>query len=239
MKNSLKSFSKFTLLFSFLVLFPLITFAEDFVGPCPAGTRYTTSGCVPATGIAGLMYNIQQILNAVIPILIGIGVVYFIWGVVRFMIADGEEAKTKGKDQIIYGLIGFAAIFGIWGLVNIVITTFDLGGQTPTLEPLVTANSNCSLAGNPALQDLLCYVTKIINDAVIPLIFAVAVAMFIWGVVNFFIINADEEGKRAQGRQFMIWGVVALAVMLSIWGLVGILGATFGINGSVLPQVKP
>lgn len=239
MKNSLKSFSKFILLFSFLALFPLVTFAQDFIGPCPSGTRYTTSGCVPASGIAGLLYNIQQILNSIIPILILLGIVYFVWGVVRFVIADAEEAKTKGKDQIIYGLIGFAVIFGIWGLVNIVIDTFNLGGQTPTLEPFVSTNTNCSLAGNPTFQDLLCYITKIINDAVIPLIFAVAVAMFVWGVVNFFIINADEEGKRAQGRQFMIWGIVALAVMLSIWGLVGILGQTFGINGSVLPKVTP
>ena len=38
----------------------------------------------------------------------------------------------------------------------------------------------------------------------------------------------------------MIWGIVALAVMLSVWGLVGILGSTFGLGtGSVLPQVVP
>ena len=213
-----KNLLKFVLLFSFLILLPISTFAQ-FVGPCPSGTRYTDTGCVP--------------------VLIAFGVVYFVWGVVRFMIADGEEAKTKGKDQIIYGIIGLAVIVGVWGLVNIVVETFNIGGQTPTLEPLVTANSNCTLAGNPTFQDLLCYVTKIINDAVIPLIFAVAVVMFIWGVINFFILNADEEGKRAQGRQFMIWGIIALAVMLSIWGLVGILGDTFNIDSSVLPKVTP
>jgi hypothetical protein len=64
--------------------------------------------------------------------------------------------------------------------------------------------------------------------------------MFVWGVVKFFFINADEEAKRAQGKQYMIWGIIALAVMLSIWGLVSILGATFGIKtNSVLPQVTP
>jgi hypothetical protein len=63
--------------------------------------------------------------------------------------------------------------------------------------------------------------------------------MFIWGVIKFFIINADEEAKREQGKQFMIWGIIALAVMLSVWGLVGILSNTFGLSGSVLPQVTP
>ena len=54
-------------------------------------------------------------------------------------------------------------------------------------------------------------------------------------------IHADEEAKRAQGKQYMIWGIIALAVMLSIWGLVGVLKNTFGINvgQSILPQVKP
>lgn len=37
----------------------------------------------------------------------------------------------------------------------------------------------------------------------------------------------------------MIWGIIALAVMLSVWGLVGILGSTFNIGTSVLPQVTP
>jgi hypothetical protein len=91
--------------------------------------------------------------------------------------------------------------------------------------------------GNPKFQDVLCYVAGIINDSIIPLIFSLAVVMFVWGVVQFFIINADEENKRAQGKQFMIWGIVALAVMLSVWGLVGVLGNTFGVKGSIIPQV--
>lgn len=240
-KNLLKSFSKFILLFSFLVLLPIITFAQ-FVGPCPAGTRITDTGCVPVSGAEGLLYKFQQLLDSIIPLLVSIGVVYFIWGVVMFVIAGGEEAKTKGKDRMIYGIIGLAVIVGMWGLVTIITTTLDIEGATaPKLTPLVIEGqaTTCSLAGNPTFQDVLCYITKIINNTVIPLMFALATAMFIWGVINFFIINADEESKKAQGRQFMIWGVIALAVMLSVWGLVGILSSTFGFDGSVLPQVCP
>lgn len=75
-----------------------------------------------------------------------------------------------------------------------------------------------------------------INYSVIPLIFALAVVMFVWGVVQY-VINSDEEAKKAKGRQFMIWGIIALAVMLSVWGLVKILGNTFNID-YVVPQVK-
>lgn len=105
-------------------------------------------------------------------------------------------------------------------------------------------NSSSSSSGfcsfttnNTKLQDLLKYTSCIINTAVIPLIFALAMAMFIWGVVQF-VINSDEEAKKEKGRQFMIWGVIALTVMVSVWGLVAILGNTFGLNTGFIPQVK-
>ena len=195
--------------------------------------------CGALKGIANIICKIHNILNSVIPVLVSLGVVYLVWGVVQYVIGNEEEAKKKGKDRIIYGVIGLAIIVGLWGLVNIVVNTFDFGGASaPTLSPLTGESANCSLAGKPKFQDLLCYVTRIINDSVIPLIFALAVAMFVWGVVQF-VINSDEEAKKAKGKQFMLWGIIALAVMVSVWGLVGILSATFGINGSILPQVKP
>lgn len=189
--------------------------------------------------IEDLIIQIQSILNSIIPVIVALGVVYFVWGVVQYVIADGEEAKKKGKDRIIYGVIGFAVIVGLWGLVNIVVNTFGLGGTSVPKLDTIAASSACNLANNPKFQDVLCYVTGIINSSIIPLIFALATVMFVWGVVQFFIINADEEKKRAEGKQFMIWGIIALAVMLSVWGLVGILGKTFNIGTSVLPEVTP
>ena len=51
--------------------------------------------------------------------------------------------------------------------------------------------------------------------------------------------QAQEEAKRTQGRSHMIWGVIALAVMLGVWGLVGIVTRTFGPEINVLPGVRP
>lgn len=193
--------------------------------------------------IGDLLTGIQQLLNTIVPILILLGVVYFVWGVVKFMIADSEEAKTKGKDQIIYGLIGFTVIIGLWGLVNIVVNSLGFGaGQlnAPTVNNLgVQATSSACGEIGKNLQGVLGYFTCLINDSVIPFIFAIAIAMFIWGAVKFFIINADEEAKREQGKQFMIWGIIALAIMISVWGIVSILTSTFGVDGNVLPQVTP
>ncbi|MBU0611819.1 hypothetical protein KKA39_02220 [Patescibacteria group bacterium] len=97
-------------------------------------------------------------------------------------------------------------------------------------------NSICTLISHPKLGDLFSYITCIIGRSVIPLIFALATASFVWGVVQY-VINNNDEAKKAKGRQFMVWGIVALAVMVSVWGLVRIIGGTFGIE-NVIPQVN-
>jgi hypothetical protein len=94
----------------------------------------------------------------------------------------------------------------------------------------------CTLISEPKFQDLLSYVGCIINRSIIPLIIALAMVMFIWGVVQY-VINSDEEAKKEKGKQFMIWGIIGLTVMIGVWGLVRILGNTFGIE-YVIPQLK-
>jgi hypothetical protein len=93
----------------------------------------------------------------------------------------------------------------------------------------------CTLAPSPTLGVLLSYITCILTGFVVPLIFALAMVMFIWGVVQY-VINTDEEAKKQKGKMFMIWGIIALTVMTSVWGLVGIVGNTFGIK-NVIPTL--
>ena len=193
--------------------------------------------------------KINDLLSAILPILISIGVILFVWGVVQYVIAGGEEAKKKGKDRIIYGILGMVVILSLWGIVTMITGYFDTSAGAPLedinrLAPTSLSQNKCSQikSGNGnTLSNYMDYVTCIINYSVIPLIFALAVVMFVWGAVKFFIINSDEEAKRTQGKQFMIWAIVAFAVMLSLWGLVGIIRSTFfpGSSNSFLPQVKP
>src|ERR1035437_3173643 len=219
-------------LFKIIPIFLLIT-----IVPMVA---FAASTCTATNGLGLVICKISDLLGTVLPVLVAFGVLYFIWGVITYIIADGEEAKKTGKDRIIYGIIGFTAIVSVWGLVDIIVKTFGLGGAaTPSLVPLTGTAATCNLLNNPKIQDLLCYVTGIINSSIIPLIFAVAVVTFAWGVVKFFIIDANEEKKREEGKQFMIWGIIALTIMLSIWGLVAILGDTFNVGSKVLPQVTP
>ena len=62
-----------------------------------------------------------------------------------------------------------------------------------------------------------------------PIIFAIAILYFFWGLAKFVMAAGDEEA-RAQGKSIMLWGIVALFVMVSVYGLVQILQNISGIN---------
>lgn len=63
----------------------------------------------------------------------------------------------------------------------------------------------------------------------IPIIFALAIVYFFWGLVVFLRAAGDPKAQEA-GRNQMIWGVIAIAVMLSVYGLAGWLQSSFGID---------
>ncbi len=68
---------------------------------------------------------------------------------------------------------------------------------------------------------------KDIVDILIPLAFMLAMALFFFGIAKY--IWSEGQGK-AEGKQIMIWGVVALFVMSSVWGIVYFIQKELGID---------
>src|SRR3989338_7863918 len=215
------------------VFLPLVSLGAD-----PAVGRV----CNPQTeSITDILCRLGSIGNTIIPVLVVLGVVYFLWGVVSYVIGSDEEAKQKGRDRIIYGLIGFVIIFSLKGIIGLVIDTF--GVDTSSVDYInnfvqnnkdiaTSSTLSCVLIDNPKLGDLFIYVTCLINGAIIPLIGSLAVAMFIWGVVQY-VINDGDEAKRQKGRDLMVWGIIGLTFMIGVWGIVKIVGSTFGIEYAI------
>ena len=90
--------------------------------------------------------------------------------------------------------------------------------------------------GTDTLGHILNFFTCLISQSIIPLLITLSVAFFIWGVGQY-MLNANDSTKREEGRKFMVWGIIALFVIVSIWGLIKILTGTFGIN-FVIPQLQ-
>lgn len=57
----------------------------------------------------------------------------------------------------------------------------------------------------------------------------IALVAFLWGLAKFiFRVGGDEKAVES-GRTLMIWGVVALFVMVSVWGIVAFFEEAFGL----------
>ena len=66
-------------------------------------------------------------------------------------------------------------------------------------------------------------------DLALPIVVAIALLGFFWGLVKFILAQGNEESK-VDAKKIMLWGVVALFVMVSVWGLVRFIGNSLGIN---------
>ncbi|MEK7514583.1 MAG: hypothetical protein AAB587_02065, partial [Patescibacteria group bacterium] len=68
-------------------------------------------------------------------------------------------------------------------------------------------------------------ITSLVNQIsniitlLIPVAFAAALLFFFWGLAQYIMAGGDETTQKA-GKDKMLWGVIALFVMSSIWGIV-------------------
>jgi hypothetical protein len=83
-----------------------------------------------AATVESVLGVITDLLNLIIPILMILATVVFLWGVITYITAGGDEEKAKtGRSYIIWGLIGLFAMVAVWGLVLALVSTFGVGGQ--------------------------------------------------------------------------------------------------------------
>ena len=84
-------------------------------------------------------------------------------------------------------------------------------------------------------DEILDSVSSIING-LIPILIGVGVLVFIWGLIQYVTAGGESE-SRGKAIHTMIWGIVAIFVMVSVWGLVEILQDVFGVDSDVAPAV--
>ncbi|USN95075.1 MAG: hypothetical protein H6791_01465 [Candidatus Nomurabacteria bacterium] len=76
---------------------------------------------------AGDIFNtIAEIVGAIIPFLITIAIIVFIWGVIQFVIAKDDGTKEKGRNVMISGIIGLFVILAVFGLIRVISNTFEI-----------------------------------------------------------------------------------------------------------------
>lgn len=73
-------------------------------------------------------------------------------------------------------------------------------------------------------------VTYIIDPALL-VIFACGFLLFVYGLVEF-LWKLNEGGEAEEGKRHMVWGIVGMFIMVSVYGILDIIDNTFHLNFS-------
>jgi len=93
-----------------------------------------------------------------------------------------------------------------------------------------------SIAGAVTFLDTLNLVNTVLG-ALIPIAISLALVVFFFGLVKY-IFKLGNEDQQKEAMRLMIWGVIAIFVMVSIWGIIGLLQNTFKVTSKdpIIPR---
>ena len=91
-----------------------------------------------------------------------------------------------------------------------------------------------AIASAQTLLNTLALVSQFLNS-LIYLFITLAIDVFFWGLIRY-LWEVGE--KKSEGLQTMLWGVIAIFVMVSIWGIIRLLQSTFRVTSTepVIPK---
>ena len=83
-------------------------------------------------------------------------------------------------------------------------------------------------------ESIIAGIGRLITGA-IPVVFALAILVFIWGIFKAFILGGSDPDKQKEGKSLMLYAVIGFFAMVAIWGLVNLLGTIVGVTPSNAP----
>ena len=112
------------------LVIPLAAFAMPLLALAQSGINPSVLGQY-SSGIIGVVNNM------LVPVLMAIAFIVFLWGVYKYFIlgAADEKSRTEGRQFSLWGIIGFVIIVSLWGLVNLLMGTLGLQAGVASPPP--------------------------------------------------------------------------------------------------------
>ncbi len=81
-------------------------------------------------------------------------------------------------------------------------------------------------------------VNATIINPILALLFAAALFLFMWGALSL-VIGAGSDQSRNEGKAHLLWGIIGMVIMVSVYALLNIMLATFNVDREDLPDDLP
>lgn len=86
-----------------------------------------------------------------------------------------------------------------------------------------------------SVDNFIHQVNDLILNPLLKVLFVVAFIIFFYGVVQY-VMNPENQDKIKQGKTHMLYGVLGLALMFAVWGILQIIVDTFNLGGEINPK---
>ena len=108
-----------------------------------SGVLNSTTGATLQTIVGKLV----GFINLLVPVLASAAIVFFFYGLVRFIRNSGDsKGRAVGRDAIVWGLIGMFVIISLWGIVNFIQAAFSLPTSSPQNQQSYPTSSSATPA---------------------------------------------------------------------------------------------
>ena len=203
-------------------------------------SKYLILGSIISFPVLASAQNIYTISNSLIGIInilakifIAAAIVVFFWSLFRYLLeAANAEKKVELVKYIGFSLVVLVVAVGMWGFVELVV---GIIGQSSFFGPVGPAGG---FTGTPkSLVDLASSIVGIVNNAIIPVIIGIAMIYFLNSLISYLSIGGNAE-KRSEAVKGMFYGIIALAIIISVNVLVAIVASIF-LGGQAAPGAIP
>lgn len=108
---------------------------------------------------------------------------------------------------------------GVTGSINGNRIGFNLAGN----------NANGTPVQGGQLMNIFILVSTLVSRLV-PFLIGVALLAFFWFLIEFIWKGREDPGEQNKAKAGMAWAILALFVMVSVWGIIGFMGNILGIQ---------
>lgn len=92
------------------------------------------------------------------------------------------------------------------------------------------------ITGTTTLRDILVGIASFVSGTIMPILVALAVLFFLYNLI-YFIAKSGNEQERTMFRNYMVNALIALFILVSLWGIVGLGTRTLFGTKPFIPQL--
>ncbi|HNU95423.1 MAG TPA: hypothetical protein PLZ70_01100 [Candidatus Paceibacterota bacterium] len=78
-----------------------------------------------------------------------------------------------------------------------------------------------------SVESFINTINKVVINPIIYFLFSLGTILFLFGIIRFFL-NPTDETIRKESKNHMVWGLIGMFIMVSVFGIMNLIVKTIG-----------